>query len=880
MVDFKKRLATKPVDFPTDPIEIYARLDRASDKGPLRPAQTAVLSAWHAGPRASRDVVLKLHTGEGKTLLGLLMLQAKLHEARSSAGSNASGGDARALYLCPNHFLVNQTLAQAKQFGVRCVPVDSDGGLPAAFYDGRAILVAPVQKLFNGMTKFGLGAQSERVDAIVLDDAHACIDAIKDACIITLKRDHLAYSELVGMFAADLQQQGAGRYAEIRARDAAAFVPVPYWAWSDRHHDVAAILAKHTATKAVKFAWPLLRDGLRDCQCVVSGRELVIAPYRAPLEQFGSYAEARHRVFMSATISDDSFLVQGLGLEPKVVEQPLTHAGSAWSGEKMVVIPSDIDDSLTATEIVHRFAKPNAKRTYGIVAIVPSFEASKDWETEGATVADADAIDSEVELLRGGAYEKTLVVANRYDGIDLPDDTCRILIVDGKPFGESLLDQYIESCRPESDAIAMRVTRTIEQGMGRAVRGEKDYCVILLTGTALVRTVRTREGRHHFSPQTRAQLEIGLTISGLAREEIATSRGTVKPTDALQNLVRQSIGRDEGWKDYYVEQMNDRLGVGTSAAPSVMTALGASATAPMSATPRARLRQVFAAELKAAREYESGDVDGAVATLQALIDNKPDGSKWSPADRGWYIQEMARYRYITSKSESATLQAAAHRQNRFLLRPKDGVTVTRLEPASQRRAERILAWLGQHANYATMIAVIDDLVSALRFGTRAETFEQALHDIGHALGFACERPDAEWKEGPDNLWALRDGEYLVIECKSEVETTRAEIHKQETGQMNNSCAWFAREYPGARSTNVLVIPARKVANAAGFNESVVLMRQGKLHTLTANVRRFFGEFRTVDMRDVSETKIQELLQHYHLRTDDLQTFYYEQPREP
>lgn len=329
---------------------------------------------------------------------------------------------------------------------------------------------------------------------------------------------------------------------------------------------------------------------LRDCQCVVSGRELIIAPHRAPLEQFGSYADARHRVFMSATISDDSFLVRGLGLDPKVVENPLTHAGSAWSGEKMVVIPSDIDDSLTATEMAHRFAKENDRRTFGVVVLVPSFEASKDWKSEGATVTDAEGIDAEVQRLREGSYKKTLVVANRYDGIDLPDNSCRILILDGKPFGESLLDRYIESCRPDSDVIAMRVTRTIEQGMGRAVRGEKDYCVILLTGTDLVRAVRTREGREHFSPQTRAQLEIGLTISGLAREEVMGSSGAVKPADALQSLIRQSLARDDGWKDYYVEQMNDRLGVGTGSAPAATASTGLPAASGAPAQSRAPAR--------------------------------------------------------------------------------------------------------------------------------------------------------------------------------------------------------------------------------------------------------------------------------------------------
>jgi len=329
MVDFTKRLAKARVDKPLVPSDIYARLDRASDKGPLRPAQEAVLAEWHANHRGSRDVIIKLHTGQGKTLIGLLVLQSKLNE-----------GDGRALYLCPNQFLVNQTLTQAKQFGISAVPVDDDGSLPSAFMDGKAILVTPVQKLFNGLTKFGLGPRSKQVDWLVLDDAHACIDAIKEACQITIEKDHPAYAELRTLFAADLEEQGVGTFADIMAGNANALLPVPYWSWFDHHRDVAQILSKHTETKAVKFAWPLLRDNLRDCLCVVSGELLVIAPHLAPLELFGSYDRAKHRIFMSATVTDDSFLVRGLAIAEKSIREPLVFAAETWSGEKMVLLPS------------------------------------------------------------------------------------------------------------------------------------------------------------------------------------------------------------------------------------------------------------------------------------------------------------------------------------------------------------------------------------------------------------------------------------------------------------------------------------------------------------------------------------------------------------
>ena len=164
MVDFKKRLGAKQIQKPVDPIALYETLDRASDKGPLRPAQLAILKTWHGQRRNEKDIILKLHTGQGKTLIGLLMLQSKLNELAEPA-----------IYLCPNNFLIDQTCHQAKQFGIRyCTAVD--GALPDDFLNGKALLITSVQKMFNGRTKFQLGQQSMPVSYILMDDAHACID--------------------------------------------------------------------------------------------------------------------------------------------------------------------------------------------------------------------------------------------------------------------------------------------------------------------------------------------------------------------------------------------------------------------------------------------------------------------------------------------------------------------------------------------------------------------------------------------------------------------------------------------------------------------------------------------------------------------------------
>lgn len=138
MVDFRKRLAGKKAERPIDPIKLYDTLDRAHDKGPLRPAQLSVLKEWFKNHLGDQNVIVKLHTGQGKTLIGLMMLQAQLNNGKGPA-----------LYLCPDNFLIDQTCEQAKQFGIATCKADPE--LPDDFLNGYKILVTSVQKLFNGL---------------------------------------------------------------------------------------------------------------------------------------------------------------------------------------------------------------------------------------------------------------------------------------------------------------------------------------------------------------------------------------------------------------------------------------------------------------------------------------------------------------------------------------------------------------------------------------------------------------------------------------------------------------------------------------------------------------------------------------------------------
>lgn len=836
MVDFSKRLGSKKVGPILDPVKLYDTLDRAHDKGPLRPAQEAVLQEWFDRRREQRNVIVKLHTGQGKTLVGLLILQSRLNEARGPA-----------LYLCPDTFLVDQTCEQAKQFGIRVCKAESvdDGSgrmraaeLPDDFLTGQSILVTSAQKLFNGMTKFGLEHQSVEVGHIVIDDAHACSDIVRESfrIVIDRKKNSEVYDRLLALFASDIERQGGGSFAEIQDKSASAILPVPYWIWISKISEVRATLADARDKDGVKFAWPLVKDVLEHCQCNISGRQFEIEPHAPPIHAFKSFTDAAQRVFMSATVTDDSFLVKGLRIDEKAIIEPVAYAKERWSGEKMVLVPSLIDARLSREAIVSHYGPPDGSRRYGVVVLSPSESRTKDWDKYDALVAMKDDIRAAVAALLSGEHERTVVLVNRYDGVDLPDDSCRLLILDGRPHSENLADRYEESCRPDSDVTLMRLARRIEQGMGRSVRGEKDFSVIALIGDDLIRALSNERTRKHLSPQLRTQLDIGREIVLMARQEGAEA---ADPVEVIRALVRQCVGRNPDWKQFYSEQMQR-----VSPSPANLRAL-----------------QRFSAELRAEDSYARGEPVQAADEIQRLLDSGTADS----SDKGWYLQMVARFLYETQRDKSEQLQVAAHKINHKLLKPQAGVAVSKIVPLDHGRMEEIIKWVSQHETYQSLNVTVTDVLDRLTFGTAYDRFEGALQELGEMLGFRSDRPDTEYREGPDNLWALVGKQYILWECKSEVDTARSEVNKREAEQMNRSCAWFDKHYAGMSCAKVLIHPAFKLEHAAALTHKPVhACRERELKGLVTRTRAFFSEFQSRNLQDLSVSDVQKLVDRYRL----------------
>ena len=265
-----------------------------------------------------------------------------------------------------------------------------------------------------------------------------------------------------------------------------------------------------------------------------------------------------------------------------------------------------------------------------------------------------------------------------------------------------------------------------------------------------------------------------------------------------------------------------------------------------------------------------GEYPKACDAMQEFIDKLPADDR---LERGWYLQQLARYFYYISVERSNELQKAAFKLNTQLLKPREGIRYTKVSYINENRANRIRLFLSKFASYQELKLSVSAILDNLSFGVDSDKFEEALKEIGELLGFISQRPDKEIRKGPDNLWCGIDNQYFMFECKNEVDEGRSEINKHEAGQMNSHCGWFEEEYgKEAIVSRFLIAPTKELSYAANFTHTVKIIRKGKLKDLKSNIKRFINELSPYSLSDISDEKLLHFIELHHLDLCDIQNY--------
>lgn len=839
MLDFNKLVSERKINKSADPIEIYKFLDRKSDTGELRPIQEKILKKWYEEKKDSNNQIIKLGTGAGKTLIGLLILQSRINS-----------NDGPCLYVCPNNYLVAQVCNEAKKFGIQICVFDSlNNDIPDEYLEGKKILICSAQKVFNGLSVFENNPNSIP-GTLLLDDSHACIEVIKNAFTITINKteDAELFSSLIELFDNDLSKQREGSFMDLKNGESSIIMPVPYWSWFENKSKVLSLLSEaKTSSASVRFTWPLIRDNIDDFCCYFSNYRIQISPYNLNVNKFSFYCNTQHKVLMSATTQDDSFFITGFGFDPNDVENPLSESEHQWSGEKMIIIPSLINNECDRNIVVNNIFTHCFSNNFGKVVIVPNTNSTKIYESLGGCISNSNNINEYIDKIKANDFSSFVVLNNRYDGIDLPDDCCRLLVLDSLPSFSSLADQYELQCLKNSELIEKRIAQRIEQGLGRGVRGEKDYCAIILIGADLINFIKGSKTKRYFSSQTQKQIEIGLTIANADKRK--EKDNIMEP---IYSLIEQLISRDDGWKLYYSESMNSL----------------------QSNSKSTNMHNRLKMEYNFYNEFAKRNYIKACDKLQKYIDEECS----TQLEKGWYLQILARFKMYVSRSESIELQKSAFNLNNNLLKPQVEIDYKRLQLLNGTRIESIRHQLETYLslNNEDFILEWTKLLDDFSFGKDSELFESAVDEIGRLLGFSCQRPDKELGKGPDNLWCIRNNLFFIIECKNEVEEGRRSIKKEEAGQMNNHIGWFKEVYGNnVKYFAFEIIPTKLLAYEANFVDNVRIIRKSSLEKLKKSLQSFIMEINKFELDSITDSTIQNALDICKLNEEDFINLYSE-----
>jgi hypothetical protein len=375
-----------------------------------------------------------------------------------------------------------------------------------------------------------------------------------------------------------------------------------------------------------------------------------------------------------------------------------------------------------------------------------------------------------------------------------------------------------------------RQIERIEQGMGRGVRSNDDYCVVLLLGAKLTARLRSAEGQEMLTPATKAQLELSRRI---AKKLKAPS------LDEIEGVIQQCLKRDPDWiKVSKKILVSLKVGDALKLDPAKLA-----------------LRSAF----DSARANQFKD---ALTVLDKAIDVTTDTQL-----KAWLLARKAAFQHAVDAEGAQKTLIAAHSLEPGVVKPMHGAGYKQLAPSTGQQAATLLSnHAARFLDATEMKLFADGLCSDLQFSPdTSDKFEAAVNDLAWFIGIKGQRPEKDYGEGPDNLWAMPAGKFLVIECKNGV-TAGSGIVKKDAGQLGQSVAWFEKRYPASSCVPIMIHPERTLGQGASEVEGMRIIDPKNLEKLRRNLRDFAKQLTNPDVAS-SASEIAKRLAQFELNAD-------------
>ena len=766
LFDFNKLDRPTTQHRPIDPIDVF-RSASSLDATPndLWRGQSQALERWNAA-REQKDVLVSLHTGAGKSLVGIIIAQSLINE-----------GVQNVVYACATNDLVNQTKNECDgRLGFNCSTRMGGSFSSDAFENGDGFCITNYQSLFNSRCIF---RGDLRPGAIIFDDAHVAEKVIRDCYTISVdrKRQEAAYNELIRLIAPHFERILRKEFLAAVLNGSSTFscTAVPPGAVVELAQSGQLVdrMTRHGISQ--EFAYGHLADRLRVCSLFISRNQIEIAPAFLPSKRMDllSSNEIR-RIYLSATLTSEVDFCRAFGKRPSVKIEPENDAGV---GERLIVLSRRDQLHLRGQrnpEFVS-LAAELAKHQKVLIAS-SSYLAAQKYEKLVRPAKAAD-FSASLEQFRRQTQPGAFSLVARVDGIDLPHGTCRVSIADGLPTGFSLCERYQFDCLEMRNAFAARIANRVVQLFGRTNRGRNDYSVIFSFDDRLISWLNKSRNLALLPKLLQQQIELGRSL---------THQLKLNDAGQLPGLVNQVLSRDQGWLDFYKD---------------TISATGISAE-----------------EQAQAEETDSALLEGAIAEAEFaahMWDNRPELAREklgeaihsvTSADRrlaGWYSVHIGHSFELQGDAETACKHYAAARARTFfdiaLPRPTSTTSITTSIQPKNSFHDSLLSIFSSDKAVARnpWDKHVFHIKRLLEPSASSNQHEEALRMMGEVLGFDSSRPeqDSDQDSTLDVLWLHKETKSAFLWSLKTKKEDHSSLNGEEIGTGLLHLEWFQRQYP-------------------------------------------------------------------------------------
>lgn len=757
------RATTPQVSAPKDPEALWYSLSSERQHESLRGPQQDVLRSFIADASDEADVALELPTGTGKTAVGLLIAEWR----RRVSGRPVT-------YLTLTKQLAHQVIDEAGRLGIKVADItgsarERDREAETRYKAASAVGVASYASLFNS------GPVVVASDVIIFDDVHGGEQQVAGMWTVTVNRtNERLYTVVLNAVARSLT---GAQLRSLGPRDSKSVHLANVWAHPECTPELNAAL-EDSDDAAVRYAWPLIREHLHACLFLVSREAISIRPLIPPTSTFSPFAESRQRLYLSATLGGAADLQRMYG----VGRITTIRAEQAQSGRHFIFVPGAYMDDDDAHRVVARVWDEMQPRRALLLApseraASATFDSLSVAAKKKPTRLSAREVSDSLEPFTN-SNNVLLTMPGRYDGIDLPQEDCRLLIMAGSPASISDLEHHLSENWKLGPVLRGRERTRLIQGLGRCTRGDTDYSVVFWLRQSLVDRSLSPAFLEALPADVRAEL-----IWGRTQSEGATD--TAEFVELVLDLLNDQATRAEASR--LVRDDAGRMDPPALAGSSQLTA-------------------VVKDELKYSSALWDGYFSRAIQAGQAVADSVTDPILAGYRGWWWFLTAIASFQSgDTSGARDAMTRALSCGVNTgFIadtLRSLPTETAVQAHDTDGADFEGIwdflddLGWAGPSFDKASM-SMLESI------GQDDPTrFHMGVEALGRMLGAHAVRRTEHGV--PDVVWCFPSGGALTFEAKTE-KGGNSTLSKGDILEANGHVDWVHANLNVARDD---IIPA-------------------------------------------------------------------------